>query len=336
LVIKFLAGPMAERKYRERVLQGEVMTLAEHVLTAMPLVQAFGRERHEEERFRELAGQTLRANLRSAISQEQFKISTGAFSAAATAIAMLVGGTYVLAGSLTVGSLLVLITYFNTLYSPLETLAYLASGFATARAGSRRVLEILQLGDEGVPEAPDARLLPARPRGARGQIRLDNVTFGYRPGHAVLHEVTLEALPGQTVALVGHTGAGKSTVLSLLARLYDPWQGAVLFDGMDLRAAKLASLRSNIAVLLQEPFILPLTIAENIAYGRPEATAAEIVAAAEAAQVHTFIERLPRGYATMVGERGVDLSGGRSNAWPLPAHYSWMRLYCSWMNPRQR
>jgi len=204
----------------------------------------------------------------------------------------------------------VLIAYFNTLYSPLETLAYLASGFATARAGSRRVLEILQFADEAVPEAFDARPLPAGSRGTRGHIRLDNVTFGYESGHAVLHGITLEALPGQTVALVGHTGAGKSTVLSLLARLYDPWQGSVLFDGMDLRAATLASLRSSIAVLLQEPFILPLTIAENIAYGRPDATSAEIIAAADAAQAHEFIERLPRGYATMVGERGVDLSGG--------------------------
>jgi ATP-binding cassette subfamily B protein/subfamily B ATP-binding cassette protein MsbA len=310
LVIKYLSGPMAERKYRERELQGEVMTLAEQVLTAMPLVQAFGRERHEEERFRGLAGQTLEANLRSTMSQEQFKISTGAFSAAATAIAMLVGGSCVLAGSLTVGGLLVLISYFNQLYSPLETLAYLASGFAAARAGSRRVLEILQSEDEAAPEAPDAKPLPAGPRGSRGHIRLDQVTFGYEPGQPVLHEVTLEALPGETVALVGHTGAGKSTVLSLIARLYDPWRGAVLFDGMDLRAVKATSLRASIAVLLQEPFLLPLTIAENIAYGRPDAKAAEIIAAAKAAQAHEFIERLPSSYATVVGERGATLSGG--------------------------
>ncbi len=310
LVIKYFSGPMAERKYRERQLQGEVMTHAEQVLTAVPLVQAFGREQHEEERFRGLAGQTLQANLRTAICQEQFKVGTGAFSAGATAIAMLIGGTHVLAGSLTIGSLLVLITYFNSLYAPLETLAYLSSGFASARAGSRRVLEVLQSGDEAVPEAHDAKPLPAGPRSARGHVRLDGVTFGYEPGRAVLHDVTIEALPGETIALVGHTGAGKSTVVSLIARLVDPWQGAVLLDGMDLRAVKMESLRSSIAVLLQEPFILPLTMAENIAYGRPDATSAEIIAAAEAAQVHEFIERLPSGYATMVGERGVNLSGG--------------------------
>ena len=310
LVIKFLAGPMAERKYEQKELQGEVMSLTEQVLTAVPLVQAFGREQHEDERFRGLAGRTLRVNMRSAVLDEQFKISTGAFSAAATAIAMLVGGVNVLSGTLTVGDLLVLIAYFNSLYSPLETMAYLASGFAGARAGARRVLEVLESEDDSVPEAPDARPLPDRPRSARGHIRLDNVTFGYEPGRPALRDVSLEAFPGETVALVGHTGAGKSTLVALLARLVDPNQGAIQIDGMDLRSVKLESLRRNIAVLLQEPFLLPLTIAENIAYGRPDASEDEIIAAARAAQAHDFIERLPRGYATIVGERGATLSGG--------------------------
>ena len=310
LVIRYLATPMAERKYREKELQGDVMTLAEHLLSAVPLVQAFGRERQEEERFRGLAGQTLQANLRSTISQEQFKVSTGSLGALATAIAMFLGGLQVLSGSLTVGSLLVLIAYFNSLYGPLETLAYLAGGFASARSGSRRVLEVLQARDDAVPEAAGARPLPERAPGARGHIRIEEVTFGYQPDQPVLREVTLEALPGETVALVGATGAGKTTLLSLIARLYDPWKGAVLFDGLDLREVKRESLRANVAVLLQEPFILPLTIAENIAYGRPEASTAEIIAAATAAQAHEFIARLPSGYGTPVGERGATLSGG--------------------------
>jgi ATP-binding cassette subfamily B protein/subfamily B ATP-binding cassette protein MsbA len=310
LVIRYLATPMAERKFREKELQGDVMTLAEHVLTAVPLVQAFGRERHEEERFRGLTGQTLQANLRSTISQEQFKVTTGSLSALATAIAVTLGGLQVLKGDLTVGSLLVLISYFNSLYAPLETLAYLAGGFASARAGSRRVLEVLLSSDDDVPEASGARPLPVRPTGARGHVRLDGVTFGYEPDHPVIHDVTIEALPGETIALVGPTGAGKTTLLSLVARLYDPWKGAVLFDGMDLRAVNRDSLRASIAVLLQEPFILPLTIAENIAYGRPDASTAEVIAAATAAQAHGFIERLPAGYGTVVGERGATLSGG--------------------------
>ncbi len=309
-VIKYLSGPMAARRYREKELQGEVMTHAELVLTAMPVVQAFGRERQEDERFRGLADRTLQANLSSTISQEQFKITTGAMSAAATAIAMLLGGTYVLNGTLTVGSLLVLISYFNSLYTPLETLAYLASGFATAKAGSRRVLEILQSGEDLITEAPDSRPLPGGPRGSRGHIRFDEVSFGYERDREVLHNVTFEALPGETIALIGHTGAGKSTVLSLLARLYDPWKGSILFDGVDLRIVKRDSLRESTAVLLQDPFILPLTIAENIAYGKPDATSSEIISAATAAQAHLFIERLPNGYSTLLGERGVTLSGG--------------------------
>jgi len=310
LVIKLLAGPMAERKYQQRELQGEVMSLTEQVLTAVPLVQAFGREQHEDERFRGLAGKTLRVNMRSAVLDEQFKIGTGAFSAAATAIAMLVGGSHVLSGALTVGDLLVLIAYFNSLYSPLETMAYLASGFAGARAGGRRVLEVLESEDDSVPEAPDAKPLPDRPRSARGHVRIDGVTFGYDPGRPVLRDVSIEAFPGETIALVGHTGAGKSTLVALLARLVDPAQGSVHIDGMDLRSVKFESLRRSIAVLLQEPFLLPLTIAENIAYGRPDATESEIIAAARSAQAHDFIERLPGGYATLIGERGATLSGG--------------------------
>jgi ATP-binding cassette subfamily B protein/subfamily B ATP-binding cassette protein MsbA len=205
---------------------------------------------------------------------------------------------------------LVLLSYFNSLYSPLETLAYLAGGFAAAGAGSRRVLEVLHSGDDAAREKPDAVALPPRSTGAGRHVRLEGVTFGYEPDLPVLHEITLEAAPGETVALVGPTGAGKSTILSLIARLYDPWQGAVLFDNLDLRAAKLDSFRNNIAVLLQEPFLLPVTIAENIAYGRPSATMAEIISAAKAAQIDSFIERLPRGFATQVGEAGVTLSGG--------------------------
>jgi ATP-binding cassette subfamily B protein/subfamily B ATP-binding cassette protein MsbA len=309
-VIKFLAGPMAERKYRQRELQGEVMTLTEQVLTAVPLVQAFGREQHEDERFRGLAGRTLRVNLRSAVLDEQFKIGTGAFSAAATSMAILVGGAQVLSGALTIGDLLVLIAYFNSLYSPLETMAYLASGFAGARAGARRVLEVLESEDDSVPEAADALPLPDRPRSARGHVRIEDVTFAYEPGRPALRDVSIEAFPGETIALVGHTGAGKSTVVALLARLVDPDRGTIRIDGMDLRSVKLESLRRSLAVLLQEPFILPLGIAENIAYGRPDATEAEIIAAARAAQAHDFIERLPDGYATIVGERGATLSGG--------------------------
>jgi len=141
-------------------------------------------------------------------------------------------------------------------------------------------------------------------------VRIEGVTFGYEPGRATLKGVTLEARPGETVALVGPTGAGKSTLVSLVPRFFDPWQGRVTIDGVDVRDAKLSSVRAQVALVLQEPFLLPLTVAENIAYGRPGATREQVVAAAVAARADDFIRRLPKGYDTVIGEHGATLSGG--------------------------
>jgi ATP-binding cassette subfamily B protein/subfamily B ATP-binding cassette protein MsbA len=166
-------------------------------------------------------------------------------------------------------------------------------------------MEILETEPE-VRDLPEATPLTD----VRGHLRLEQVTFGYSADRPVLHELSLEALPGQTVAIVGATGAGKSTLVSLIPRFYDPWQGRITLDGRDLRSLQLRSLRSQVAIVLQEPFLFPLTIAENIAYGRPDATQGEIEAAARAANAHQFIERLPEGYQTSIGERGATLSGG--------------------------
>jgi ATP-binding cassette subfamily B protein/subfamily B ATP-binding cassette protein MsbA len=161
-----------------------------------------------------------------------------------------------------------------------------------------------------VKEAPDAEPLPVLKNHRQGNISLEGVAFGYELGRPVLHDISLEAKPGETVALVGHTGAGKSTLVSLIARLYDPWQGTIRFDGVDLRQLELRSLRDSIAFVMQEPFLFRITVAENIAYGRPTASRDEIIAAAEAAAADAFIRRLPQGYDTVIGERGATLSGG--------------------------
>jgi ATP-binding cassette subfamily B protein/subfamily B ATP-binding cassette protein MsbA len=174
-----------------------------------------------------------------------------------------------------------------------------------ATGSARRVLEVLEVERE-VADRPGAQVLPA----VKGHVLLEGVTFGYEPGRPVLHSVSLEVLPGQTVALVGFTGAGKTTLVSLVPRFFDPWEGHVTIDGHDLRDVSLGSLREQVAVVLQEPFLFPLTVAENIAYGRPGASRAEVEAAARAANAHSFIERLPGGYDAVVGERGVTLSGG--------------------------
>lgn len=310
LVIRLFAGPMSQRKYEEWELQGQMSSLAEQTLSAIPVVQAFGREEVEDERFRHAARQNVQANLRSEISQHQFHIATGTVTAIGAAIVMVLSAQSVLAGEMTVGSLLVLVSYFSALYAPIQTLAYLSEGFSSASAGARRVLEIFSPPAHfKIENRREARRLVRR--SATGiAVRLENVSFGYQPGSAALHDISLELKAGETVALVGASGAGKSTLVSLIARLFDPWQGAVYFDDIDVRQLEVSDVRHNVAIVPQDPFLLPLSIAENIAYGRPGASRTEIIAAAVAAKASEFIERLPQGYDTVIGERGVTLSGG--------------------------
>jgi ATP-binding cassette, subfamily B, bacterial len=311
IIIRVVAGPLSERRYREQELQGEMYALAEQTLSAIPLIQAFGREHHENERFRGLARRTMRANLRYELAGHQFKVSTAAVAAIATACVMVYGGLAVRNNQMSVGSLLVLLAYFLALYSPLETLAYLSEGFASAKAGARRVLEILEEESNPVTDAADAVPLKVD-RSARGaQVRYENIVFGYNVDRLVLNGVSFEVDAGDMVAIVGKTGAGKSTLMSLLLRFFDPSQGTIYFDGVDIRRATLDSLRANIAFMPQQPFLLPLSVAENISYGRPNASQSEIEAAASAANADAFIKELSRGYDTVIGERGVTLSAGQ-------------------------
>jgi ATP-binding cassette subfamily B protein/subfamily B ATP-binding cassette protein MsbA len=309
-LIRLFNRPMMERSYQHQQLEGEMMALAEQTLTAIPVVQAFGREEYEDQRWRKLSLSTLRAYQRTIVSEMQFKIGVSGTTALGTAFIMVFGGIHVLNGSLTIGSLIVFLSYVASLYGPMETLSYLSYKYASAAAKARRVLEVLDTVEE-VRDVSNAKPFPLNPSGAAGQVCLEKVTFGYETGRPVLKEATLQVKPGETLALVGPTGAGKSTLVSLILRLFDPWQGQVSIDGVDVRDIKLSSLRSNVALVLQEPFLLPLTVAENIAYGRPGASHDEVVAAATLANSHEFIMRLPEGYDTAVGERGATLSGGQ-------------------------
>ncbi len=310
ILMRAFERPMTERTYRYQQLEGEMMALAEQTLTSLPLVQAFGREDHEDARFHQLSRLTLRAYLKSLVSQMQFKVGVSAVTTVGQVAIMIVGGFHVLKGQLTVGSLLVFQAYLASLYTPMETLAYLSMGYATAKAKAQRVLEILTV-EDSVKDAPGAQGLGSAVGSVRGHICLEGVSFGYEPDRPIIQQVTLEARPGETIALVGATGAGKSTLVSLIPRLFDPWKGRVTFDGLDVREIQLESLRSQISLVLQEPFLLPLTIAENIAYGHPNASREEIIAAAVAANADEFILQLPKGYDTVIGERGATLSGGQ-------------------------
>ncbi len=309
--IRLFSKPMKDRKYEEMTLQGQVSSQAEQVLTALPIVQAFDRQQHEDARFADLTNRTGRAFMRTIASQVRFRASAGTVTAIGRTAIMIIGGVRVLEGDLTVGGLLVILSYLTSLYAPLENLAQVSTGYASSAAGSKRLLEVLDANDV-VEESPNAIPLPERlPSVPRGHIVFEGITFGYKhSAPAILHNVSLEARPGETIALVGVTGSGKSTLASLIPRLYDPWSGVVRFDGYDVRDLKLDSLRSQIAIVHQEPFLLPLSIAENIAYASPGATREEVVAAAIAARADEFIRRLPYGYDTVIGERGATLSGG--------------------------
>lgn len=306
LVVVILAfrKPMKARSRERRNLEALLMSLVEQVLTAIPAVQAFNREKLEEARFRGYADQTVTAYARNTAISAWFGLFAGLVTTAGTAGIMWLGGRYALEGKITAGDILVFLAYLGSLYGPLDTLTHLAATWQHVAANAERVTEILDTPVD-VDDRPDAR-----EAAIAGLIRYEGVTFGYEPDRPVLKGVSLEARPGEVVAIVGPTGAGKTTLVNLMVRFFDPWSGRVVVDGEDIRSYRLRSLREQVALVLQEPFLFPLTVAENIAYGRPGATRAEVEAAAAAASADDFIRRLPGGYDAVIGERGATLSGG--------------------------
>jgi ABC-type multidrug transport system fused ATPase/permease subunit len=222
-----------------------------------------------------------------------------------TALVVTVGGVHVLRGELTVGSLLVVIAYLAAVYNPLSSIAHTTGSLQNALASARRVRDVLGLPREGLDRAD---LMDAV--GLSGDVRFEEVGFAYEEGQLILDGITFAARPGETVALVGLTGAGKTTVASLIPRFYEPTRGRITIDGMDVARYRIGSLREQVALVLQEPVLFSGTIADNIRYGRLDATEAEVEQAARAAHAHDFIARLPKGYQTKVAEAGGSLSGG--------------------------
>lgn len=299
------AGPMAERGYEQQELEGKIYEVVEQTFSAIPLVQAFGREALNDQRFRTINNETLRASLSLTRVQVYFKIGIGLAAALGSAGILWLGAHQALAGALSVGGILAFLSYLGSLYAPLESIMYTGSTIQGAAGSARRVWENLHATAE-VADRPGAKPITA----IRGHLVFEHVTFGHDPGRPVLKDVSLELHPGETLALVGATGAGKSTLAALIPRFWDAWEGRVMLDGRDVRDVTLDSLRGNVAVVLQDSFLFPISIADNIRYGRPRALHAEVEAAARAANAHEFIRRLPRGYDTVVGERGATLSGG--------------------------
>ena len=286
--------------------EGRVNSRMTEVLSAIPLVQAFARERYEEELFDAVTAETVKESIRVARLEAAATRSSEIITAVGTAAAVLFGATQVLSGRMLPGELVLVVGYLTNMYKPIRSLAKLSTDLSKAMASAERISEVLDIEPEiqDPPHAIEARRL-------KGEIVFEGVSFDYGDGKDVLRQVSFAGSPGQRVALVGASGAGKSTIVSLILRLYEPQEGRILIDGVDIRQYRRDSLRRQIGLVLQQSILFGATIRENIAYGSPEASLDRIVAAARAANADEFIRELEDGYDTVIGERGATLSGGQ-------------------------
>jgi ATP-binding cassette subfamily B protein/subfamily B ATP-binding cassette protein MsbA len=337
--IKLFGGTMRSRGMAAQQAESRVYSLIHQGITALPLIQSHAREDHEHRRF---TAQTEAAR-RQKMAQQGLEVfywgSISVILGACTLGVTWVGAQQVLAGNLTLGELLVFLAYVAQLFEPLHQLSKVGATLSSASASTRRVFEILDTpedvknraearpvlrgidvdGPAGLPSSADDMFAaaetrvappPGRPLQIYGNVAYDDVSFAYDPARPALHHVSFKLLAGTSAAIIGPSGAGKTTLLNLLPRFFDPTNGAVLLEGVDLRELRLEDLRAQIGLVLQQPIILPATIAENIAYGKPDASMEEIEAAAHAANASAFIERLPEHYQTVVGDGGAHLSVG--------------------------
>ena len=294
-----------KRSKEVKQLESSAMGVLQEVLSAVRVVKAFGREKHEEDRYVHKSRAGMWARIRLDLLGGSYSLLVGLTTALGTACVLWIGVYHVRAGTLTLGSLLLVVSYLGQLYAPLRTIGRKATSLQTHWVGLERAFSVLdQLPD--VPERPNARPL-AR---ASGCVAFQHVFFSYEEDHPVLQDICFEVPCRARVGIFGRTGAGKTTLLTLLTRFYDPTSGQILLDGMDLRDYRLADLRNQFAIVLQEPVLFSTSITENIAYARPEAMEEEVIQAAKMADAHYFIMALPNGYQTVVGERGARLSGG--------------------------
>jgi ATP-binding cassette subfamily B protein/subfamily B ATP-binding cassette protein MsbA len=289
----------------KREIESRIQSHIQQTLTGIPVVQAFAQEDREQKRFERFADAAVRAQQQSTLIGSINSLSSGLIATLGTGVILWVGARHVLNHSLSIGSLLVFLVYLNSLQAQLKIFANIHTALQGFNASVDRVLEVLDAPPE-VADRPGAVELTT----VRGHVKMENVSFGYDPARPVLRNVSLEAKPGETLAIVGATGVGKTTLVSLVPRFFDPTEGRVLIDGKDARDIQLKSLRAQVGLVLQEPFLFPISVADNIAFGRPHAPRSEVETAAQAANAHDFITRLPQGYETILGERGATLSGG--------------------------
>jgi ATP-binding cassette subfamily B protein len=305
LCLRYYSRTMTDRAERVKALESTLIDRAFEILSSVAAVKSFARERHELTRYSQSGDEAMRARLSLTWQESLFSVAITAVTLAGTTLVLIVGGLHVLDGRLTVGALLVVVAYLAAVYNPISAIAHTTGSLQQAIVSARRVGDIFALTPETL-EAPDALDASA----VIGHVRFESVSFSYGDDRRVLDEVSFEARPGEMIALVGVTGAGKTTIASLVPRFFEPTHGRVLVDEVDASRYSLRSLRERIALVPQQPILFSGTIADNIRYGRLQASDEEVEAAARAAHIHDFITTLPNGYQTPVAEAGATLSGG--------------------------
>jgi ATP-binding cassette, subfamily B, bacterial len=306
---RHFGGSMKQRALGMREAQSRLTAFIQQVLSSIIVVQCFGTEVRNRRRLEALSKEIVRWAQRSAIVNGSYGLANGIITTTGMGLILFTASERVLAGRLSMGSLLVFIAYVRSMQQACQDLLQIFGTLKPVEASLDRILETLEA-KERVPDVPHAKILSGD-LSQNAILRFENVSFGYDAETPVLRAIDLEARSQEVIALVGETGAGKSTLASLIPRFFDPLEGRITLNGVDIRDLRLAWLRERVSLVLQEPFLQPLTVAENIAYGRPDASRAEVMEAARAANADEFIRRLPKGYDMEIGERGATLSGGQ-------------------------
>jgi ATP-binding cassette, subfamily B, bacterial len=303
--VGYYATHIQDRLQRVKALESESLAIIHESLSMMRVIVAFSREEHEYRRFRDQTVTAVAARVKVTVRQTVFSLVVNMITATGSSLVLWLGAYHVVRGQLTVGQMLVVIAYIAAIYKPLETISYTIGSLQDRFISLRNTFNLLDT-EPDIKDTPHAKPV----RHAQGHISYDHVYFSYSGRTDTLKDISFEAKPGQVIGVVGPTGAGKSTLVSLLPRFYDPKRGNILLDGISNRDLTLSSLRQQISIVLQEPLLFSGTIRDNIGYGRLEASMPEIIAAAKAANAHDFIMGLPQKYDAMLGERGAAISGG--------------------------
>ncbi len=308
--VLFLITQVFRRRIRSewstvKKVETRVLSVVQEVMSALRIVKAFGQEDREEDRFLRHSNDSVKGQMRIAFIRGKFDVLIGLTISLGTAAALFIGVRHVQEGVLTLGNLLLVMAYLAQLYGPLQTISRKMADLQASLASAERAFRLLDE-TQDVVEKTNARTLSR----AAGSLSFKDVSFAYPDRPPVLRNISYDVLPGTRVGIMGATGAGKTTLISLLTRFYDPTEGNILLDGIDLCDYKLKDLRNQFGIVLQEPVLFSTTIEENIAYGRPEASMEDVIEAAKLAGAHDFITTLPDGYQSQVGERGMTLSGG--------------------------